>query len=1203
MIGISPGSLNFKATQGGSSPSGQTVTISNTGGGTLNWSASVTSGGTWLSLTGPTSGTNGGSITVAVTLGNLTANAYKGNIGISASGATTQNVAVTLTVSAPAPVISFGPIPNQVLGVAPFSISAAASSGLTVVFVSTTPSVCTVSGNIVTLVAVGTCSVTASQPGNSEFAAATPVTQSFVVSNGTTAGFTTYTYSGNPFTSVQPPFTITNAVRGSFTAPTLANNLVAVDITSQVTAFSFTDGSVNTISTANGETRFVVSTDSSGKIVSWDITLVLGSPPANVALFTCNGITTYFNSCPSGPSDESYEQNGLIDGSNSSNPGTWTAGQSSCNYALAPASQVIPAAGSGGSIGVLTSANCTWTASTAASFLSITSGASGIGPGTIQFAATANTAAAARSGAITVLGQTATINQGGTTPLFLLTPTTTSLQWQQQSSPPAAISLSVFTSASSLSFTATASSTGNWLSVSPSSGSAPTTVTVSVNPSSLAPGAYQGTVTVTAPAANPSSHALTVSLIVIATGSPTLSVSATSLSFASVQGAQQAQQQTILIGNSGAGTLSFQASASTNSGGSWLSVTQSDSGTAGTMPVPLTVTANPIGLATGTYTGEITVTANTTLAIPVTLTISAATQTILLSQTALTFTTVSNAGSPPSQSFAILNGGVGAMNWSVAGSTVSGGNWLALTPTSGTSDPSSSAIPLLTVSVNPANLIPGQYSGLIQITSSTANNTPEFVSVTLNVLPSGSNPGPLVLPAGLIFAQAPGAAAAESQTVALANLTGLAESFATSTVTDDGANWLSVTPASGTVSPTQATTVTVSVNNTGLAPGIRGGIVTLFFQDGSVRTVNILSLLIGSGSGSSTSASRPLTTSTCTPTKLLPLVTSLGSQFTVPAAWPTTVSAQVVDDCGNPDVSGTVTASFSNGDPPLPLISLKNGEWAGTWQVNNANATVIAITVNADNPSLNISGAVSVSGGLQSSANAPVITAGGVLNAASYASSAPLSPGAMISIFGSNLANGTSSASTFPLPLQLSGTLVTIGGVAAPLLFAGTGQINAIVPYGLPVNTSTQVIVQQGDAYTAPQGIVLAAAAPAIFTQSATGSGQGVIVDYTSGHYAEASSPAQDGDEIVIYAGGLGATTPSAANGQAAPKSPLLEVAGVSVTIGGQAARVDFAGIAPGYSGLYQINAAIPAGVHGSGVPVVITVAGQSSPPVTMAVQ
>jgi uncharacterized protein (TIGR03437 family) len=368
--------------------------------------------------------------------------------------------------------------------------------------------------------------------------------------------------------------------------------------------------------------------------------------------------------------------------------------------------------------------------------------------------------------------------------------------------------------------------------------------------------------------------------------------------------------------------------------------------------------------------------------------------------------------------------------------------------------------------------------------------------------------------------------------------------------------------------------------------------------------VNVLFLLVAGGvSSDSRGAVHPLATGgSCTPTKLLPLVTSLGSQFTVPAAWPNTIETQVVDDCGNPQVSGTVVATFSNGDPPLPLNSLKNGDWRGTWQVNNANVPLVAVTVNADEPSLKISGTTSVSGNLQSTANAPVMSTGGVLNAASFAVSTPLAPGTMIAIFGSNLANGTSSSSTLPLNTQLSGTLVTIGGEPAPLLFASSGQVNAIIPYGLPVNTHLQVIVRQGNAYTSPQSITLSAANPAIFTEALSGAGQGIIIR-PDGQYAASGTPAQAGDEIVIYAGGLGDTTPEATAGQAAPSSPLENVSGVSVTIGGQSARVDFAGLVPSLTGLYQINAAVPAGVSGNAVPVVVTVAGQPSPPVTMAVQ
>jgi uncharacterized protein (TIGR03437 family) len=171
------------------------------------------------------------------------------------------------------------------------------------------------------------------------------------------------------------------------------------------------------------------------------------------------------------------------------------------------------------------------------------------------------------------------------------------------------------------------------------------------------------------------------------------------------------------------------------------------------------------------------------------------------------------------------------------------------------------------------------------------------------------------------------------------------------------------------------------------------------------------------------------------------------------------------------------------------------------------------------------------------------------------------------------------------------------------LLYAGQGQVNAIIPYGLPVNTNTQVIVQQGSAYTSPEPITLSAASPAIFTTSQNGTGQGIIIR-PDGQCAEPGTPAQAGDEVVIYAAGLGDTTPEATAGQAATASPLLKVAGaVSLTIGGQNARVDFAGLAPTFAELYQINAAVPTGVTGNSVPVVLTVAGQPSPMVTMAVQ
>lgn len=81
--------------------------------------------------------------------------------------------------------ISFGALANHVFGTAPFGVSATASSGLPVSFNSQTTSVCTVSGSTVTMGAVGTCTIQATQAGNTTYAGATPVNQSFQVTLGT----------------------------------------------------------------------------------------------------------------------------------------------------------------------------------------------------------------------------------------------------------------------------------------------------------------------------------------------------------------------------------------------------------------------------------------------------------------------------------------------------------------------------------------------------------------------------------------------------------------------------------------------------------------------------------------------------------------------------------------------------------------------------------------------------------------------------------------------------------------------------------------------------------------------------------------------------------------------------------------------------------------------------------------------------------
>jgi len=156
-------------------------------------------------------------------------------------------------------------------------------------------------------------------------------------------------------------------------------------------------------------------------------------------------------------------------------------------------------------------------------------------------------------------------------------------------------------------------------------------------------------------------------------------------------------------------------------------------------------------------------------------------------------------------------------------------------------------------------------------------------------------------------------------------------------------------------------------------------------------------------------------------------------------------------------------------------------------------------------------------------------------------------------------------------------------------------------------NTQQQLIVQNGNSLSVPQSLVVAAAQPGIYTQDLSGVGPGKIVDFNTGKEITVGNPAHIGDTLVIYCNGLGAVNPPLPTGTPAPTNGTLTQTtnAVTVTIGGVSEAAAFAGLAPGSPDLYQVNAAVPAGVQpGNAVPVVLTVAGQSSPAVvTIVVQ
>jgi hypothetical protein len=598
--------------------------------------------------------------------------------------------------------------------------------------------------------------------------------------------------------------------------------------------------------------------------------------------------------------------------------------------------------------------------------------------------------------------------------------------------------------------------------------------------------------------------------------SGTISVSPSVLRFSFLQGNSTPSSLSLTLAD---GTSQPAAFTATASGQSWLSVLPADPSVAAFSSSPVNVTVNPAGLSPGTYTGTVTLaTSGQQFAVPVVVTVNSAQLAIAISQTGLRFQVAAGVNAPPSQSITVLNEGTGTLNWSAKASTLVG-SWLSVVPSTGAGGDAA------TVSVDPTNLAPGSYYGLVQFTASGATNSPQTVVVVLNVLPAISAV-PTIEPTGLIFAGQQGGANPAAQTVTVSNPSNQSITVMPKALAQQN-GLFSVTPSgSATVTSAQSAQFIVSADLTGLMAGVYPGVIQFVFGDGSVQQVALVLIVTAPGATSSARTGlRAATASGCTPTQLIPVSTGLGQSFTEVAGWPSALIIQVVDDCGSPMGPGTVVASFSNGDPELSLVSLGGGIWSGTWEPRSiAAAASVVITVQAQSLQPVLTGTVQISGTLNPNQSAPAIAAGGVLSAASFAVNAPLAPGAFTSIFGSNFAAGGNGANSLPLPITLGQTQAILAGEQMPLLFTDSGQINAIIPFDVAPNTTQQLIVQQNLAYSLPEPIIIAPAQPAVFTQNQSGAGIGVIVvvkpDGTE-FEADSSHPASVGDALVLYSAGI----------------------------------------------------------------------------------
>jgi uncharacterized protein (TIGR03437 family) len=238
--------------------------------------------------------------------------------------------------------------------------------------------------------------------------------------------------------------------------------------------------------------------------------------------------------------------------------------------------------------------------------------------------------------------------------------------------------------------------------------------------------------------------------------------------------------------------------------------------------------------------------------------------------------------------------------------------------------------------------------------------------------------------------------------------------------------------------------------------------------------------------------------------------------------------------------------------------------------------------------------------------NSPsAVSSGGVVEGAGFqAAPYPISGDAVVSVFGSFPGVVQSSAAGFPLPTTLGNAQVTFDGSPASLLYSSSGQINLVAPLDLFARSSARVAVTAGNQTSRIETVSVAPAGPGIFQIPANGLGAFVHGTRPSDLVTPAD-PALRGETLTLFVTGLGDTYPEAPEGLPAPgdvqsTTPIPATANV----GGLPAHVSFSGLAPGFTGLYQINLDVPTGTQvGDQVPVVVTMGGRTSNTVRLAVR
>lgn len=325
--------------------------------------------------------------------------------------------------------------------------------------------------------------------------------------------------------------------------------------------------------------------------------------------------------------------------------------------------------------------------------------------------------------------------------------------------------------------------------------------------------------------------------------------------------------------------------------------------------------------------------------------------------------------------------------------------------------------------------------------------------------------------------------------------------------------------------------------------------------------------------------------------KALPAIASVGPLFSGTAKV-VQAGAQITiegtgfgsEQCGSCRVTAANPQSTT-----LQISSWSNTSLQAFLPASFSGISQIAVTTASGGDAINI---------LAVTSTTPVIS--GIANSATGLEGA-ITPGELISIFGSNLgpAAGVSftvDPTTGMVATTLGGTQVLFGSFAAPITYASATQINAVVPYEVAGQSQITMQIEYGGG-SASQSLQVASASPGVYTSNFSGSGP-VVAANQDGSINSSSNPAAKGSYVTVYFTGGGETTPPGVTGSVNPTTPLKKLVQTpTVTVGGVAAMVTFAGSAPTLiDGVDQLDIQLSANTPSGAQPLVTTIGSVSSP-------